>query len=85
MTLAELERKSVLLLGFAAEQGLGFLRLVLAYQVEEVLVLVPIFVPLLLERGQQAAVFLGGMIWMLRAMLRKKENLEPRMNTDEHG
>jgi hypothetical protein len=36
-------------------------------------------------RWLMAAVLLGGLCWMIRSMLRKKEKLEPQMNTDEHG
>ena len=36
-------------------------------------------------RWLMAAVFLGGLFWLIRAALRKKHNLEPRMNADERG
>jgi len=36
-------------------------------------------------RWLMAAVFLGGVLWMIRGMLRKKHHLEPPMNADERG
>ncbi|HEV3197540.1 MAG TPA: HupE/UreJ family protein [Bryobacteraceae bacterium] len=47
----------------------------------------PIFTPTVIAaalRWLMAAVFLGGLYWLIRGVLKKKNNLEPRMHTNAH-